>query len=381
MKEESHILVRLFPYVYMDKLGGTTILYDTISKKLAKLNFDEKCSYITKTAFSIKETPLNKIQVKIIEANKLGRLDYVRKSADVLSDFSTMLYTRCMEALSNRYYKYTFSLSMVKKLFVNLSSSTNVFSGNKIYRGVQAKPYAVLPLLENHISNLNKLSVIHIYATKELLTNFKNNILQLTKGYKIFIEIPWESYTNRISTLFKNATVILSINKLDANVLTITREICSKKKNVNAAVYIHSANEYKIYSEFVIKYNTRFILKICPEANIHEFMNLLCYSEEDILSTSVNVADCVRNEWINALYFGNVYIDYNGKVMLNAEHNIGNIKNWRDIKFEKLLSKSSLWRCTRMGSKMKCNKCSFRNLCPPLSLCEISNKTLFCKIK
>lgn len=94
----------------------------------------------------------------------------------------------------------------------------------------------------------------------------------------------------------------------------------------------------------------------------------------------VTINELIHNEWINPLYWGDLFIDTNGNVLCNEKQIIGNILKWDEIKFHKLIEKGSLWRATRKQFH-HCSKCLFRNICPPLSGIELYNKETYCKMR
>ena len=79
-------------------------------------------------------------------------------------------------------------------------------------------------------------------------------------------------------------------------------------------------------------------------------------------------------------FWGDLYVDAEGTILLSAGKILGNIKNWDKIPFESLLKENSLWRKVR-GFETNCQKCLFRNICPPISLTDIINNVKFCNSK
>lgn len=118
-------------------------------------------------------------------------------------------------------------------------------------------------------------------------------------------------------------------------------------------------------------------INCCNPTDIAEIKDLLEYSTTDLLELNLFLDDIIRNEWLNFNFWGDLYVDAEGFIMLSTGIFLGNIKDWNNIPFENLLKENSLWRKTRKN-EANCQKCLFRNICPPISLTEIINNVRFC---
>ena len=84
--------------------------------------------------------------------------------------------------------------------------------------------------------------------------------------------------------------------------------------------------------------------------------------------------DTNEREYLNPLYWGTLFIDFDGTIFMNMNKTIGNINTWEEIKFDKLLCIESFWRLIRKNFS-PCKGCSLMNVCPPVSLIEeVTNK-------
>ena len=119
-------------------------------------------------------------------------------------------------------------------------------------------------------------------------------------------------------------------------------------------------------------------IRISPFAKIDEIRALFGYDKENILKNKQTMGDIIRNEWVNINYFGDMFINAQGEVLIATGRSIGKLST-KEVKMDMYFSKNSLWRATRKQFS-KCQMCIFRNICPPLTEIEIMFNVTFCNI-
>lgn len=104
--------------------------------------------------------------------------------------------------------------------------------------------------------------------------------------------------------------------------------------------------------------------------NNKDIISQMILSEDEILSTSKSIKDCLIADCINPSIFGHLTIDNNGNVYVWGQK----IASVYESDLSSIINRwvgqdNCLWYKTR-GKKSKCKDCALQCLCPPISIYE-----------
>lgn len=200
-------------------------------------------------------------------------------------------------------------------------------------------------------------------------------------NYYVEVATPLQDYqyiASDMSELGINK-VILLVHEVTKDSLHMMSQFMLDKNVMSFWVYISSMEDYVKLQNAGMLLNKKVLIKCNSFGNLGNLKTLLSYSVDDILSTKNSKNNCIRNDWINLNFWGDLFVNALGDVLIAGSNVIGNIYNWNNIQFGKLLSEESLWRMVRRD-KDKCKTCLFRNICPPISLIEKKFNSTFCNL-
>lgn len=373
------MLIRLYPYVFIDNVENKIILYNMTIPSFHIFEIEGDITISNRNAFFMDFTNANAKTARDIEAYNYGVSERECSVSEIsLSDYSTEIYEGLKFLPENLRYD---AKTIVKRLFVNLSNSIDVFTGYKRdIRGCGVVNYEYE--LRCHIFEFTSLTNVVLFINKFSFSLFRDFYKTILPLYKIEVVIPLFDYL----ILFKEFTelgicdIILLVYDIEEesiyNLLPLM--VCDKVVQVN--LYVRKEEDLCLLDKYSLLANDKVRIKINPKSDLAELEKILSYDIKQLLSMQVSKNKCIRNEWINSNFWGDVYIDENGNILLNSQKTIGKISEWNNAHFYELISEESLWRETRC-KKDKCKDCLFRNICPPISLVEKMFNSTFCNIK
>lgn len=136
---------------------------------------------------------------------------------------------------------------------------------------------------------------------------------------------------------------------------------------------------YGILDDTIQNYS---IIPLLSSDNISFFEENVYISSEDLFGELQSLKQIHRNQILNALSYGELFVYPNGDVYSNINSSkLGNLKEMSilNIISSELLNENSTWFKTRR--KTTCSKCLYADLCPPISNYELFlNRFNFCTI-
>lgn len=354
------ILIQLYPFVYCDVINNKYIfLCNTFSKETKVLHFKKKISILKLNAFILEECGVNKDLAEEIKGSFWGIVDTsISVPPDLLIDYPTELFDFYHLFFTEQWDNQFVAKTFVSRLIVNMSNHMDMFS-YKINK-YQDSPLITkerIHLLRDKYSKLEKLSAVVFNLPIYDYLSFKNIIPNMQKG-QLHIVVP------SLDGVFRN----------DIN------NIIQSHQQVTVRILVRNISDYKRLEKWNFINNEHIGVGVSPNSTRQDLDRLLCYEIKNLLKPSLSIYSMIRNEWYNALYWGSLYINANGKVMMNEKDCIGNIEAWDDIQFSKLLSDKSIWRDVRNKHRI-CKNCYYRNLCPPVSEIERHTQGVFCTLR
>ena len=374
------ILIRLYPFIYCDFEKNIFFFYHIQTKQYLAFEFEGKVNFINKLTITVENTIRNDKKASRLQMKKYGIVDKINlQNGDFISNYSSELENYYMRIFSNKIDSRFINI-LVTSFVISFNSDFDLFSGDyhisKYRKNINVK---TLKMIEEYIYSFKKIYSVHIYTDTYTIESNKEIISSMIGYCQTEVYIPIEDYVenrikiikllnNNINVLLKssfikeNKDVVSSILK-DNNISKIVCIICN---SIDEIIIKQSEIRNSNKVEFRISYN-----------NLNESFY---YSEYDILTNQNTMYDMIRNEWYNALYWGNLYIDVKGRVYCGPNEIIGTLDNLKSITYDKIFNSDSFWRKNRKNFAPCCN-CGYRNICQPLSLIEIIRKKRFCLLK
>ena len=374
------LLIRLYPYIYCDILNNRILLFDTFSKEIRLIHTMKSIINANTNSFFLDEPNSEKFYIQ----NKIGNYGIVNIVEDnnvkVLSDYSSLLSERLKEMMKITDNKYVVE-KCVSRIFLNLSAIEVVNMGFYTASCSISEGGRTLLSLKNNITRFRNRYSVHINVDEGSLLRLKELLKVLDKKENVYIYIPYDSFIKSKPSIigsFKNKTII--VNSISDICLSELNEL-SYDEGINIVICINNADDYLFIKNSVIGNNRRIRYTYNLSAEIETLKKILEFEIRDVKSLNQTKYDLIRKEYINSLYWGDIYIDNLGYIQLGENKSIGNINDWESIAFSKLImDENSIW-----GKKRKdffpCHECIYRNLCPPLSICEMTKKIAFCNKK
>lgn len=372
------ILIRFNPFVYLDYITSNTIfLYNMLDYTYKYFHVEGIVHKYNKDALCLKNTLQNMNIANMISKYQMGFVDIIDiVPQNILSDSRT-------ELLDEYSYYFSHSLgidgtnSLIKRLFISFSSDLDVITGCK--NGCESE--IIGKELENIISFVHKklsLDYIYIYTNKDGFITKHDYIYELMEISVVFICIPLSDFLMIANNIMMNSKMQIVI--LIDNVSEITDDHIARLKTLSmitsVIVYINSYGDLSTINRWELTHELQ--IRISPFAKIDEIRALFGYDKENILKNKQTMGDIIRNEWVNINYFGDMFINAQGEVLIATGRSIGKLST-KEVKMDMYFSKNSLWRATRKQFS-KCQMCIFRNICPPLTEIEIMFNVTFCNI-
>lgn len=300
------------------------------------------------------------------EILNLIRLD----SGKYLKSINLHLQNKCSIGCENC---LAFHLQINKCVSQSISSRLSFNQVKMIIDNLQCTNVQKINLLGGDLSLYPKLDNVVEYLL--LNTNYEITItLQLTtENIQLFREL--RMLSNKITFKFLVLPKLLN-KKVKKNILSLL-----KYDETSFAFYISSENEYVEFKSLKLDmYSDK--IKLYPVENsntrCHFLINNISYSKDDIFFEPISIHKILRNQKLNANFFGHFSIYADGTVRANPNTSvIGNIfkDDIRDVIYYELVA-SKTWRLVR--KKHKCSSCLFQDLCPPISNYELVFDRLFC---
>lgn len=206
------------------------------------------------------------------------------------------------------------------------------------------------------------------------------DILNLTKQYPYNIRI--HSFVDRV-----NLSRLLSAKTINPSVefvLYYDRYSASGIQSIDFTEYPELQNYVSInkiiYNESEIVHTPAIEnIPIYSNESITLFKNCVFISVNDIMDSHIGMKEIMRNQKLNANCFGVLDILANGDIFPHGGHEkICNVHE-KDFFLKSVIKEfeeNQSWRMTR--NKSNCKNCKYRNLCPPISLLELSNNIKIC---
>lgn len=373
-------LLRLAPFIYCDDKKEQIFLFDITNKEEKYINlFNIKKSY-GKRLFIIDANTSTEEKLHEIQSCGWGVVD------DVKDEHHKYLIDKNME-LPN-YYRtllcYNFDDSFIERQYIE-RLILDFWSINKCRKNKQIKKQIVEIVFatKRNVHKMENLNSIIININEEMLSSNYNSIFEFNDE-KIFIEL------NVLCSLYNKVKKLpISHEKYKFNY--VVRDFINiSKDEINKFVDLHTENEiifqissiteYKLLKDINITNKKNVRIDINPDCNWNKIQEILCYNSTIIHSSNYTIESITKGEWINPLYWGDIYINISGDIYSDKCDPIGNVFTWPEIKFNKLIKKNSLWTRVRKTFSI-CYNCSYRNLCPPLSFHEIKYNRTFCLMK
>lgn len=292
------------------------------------------------------------------------------------------------DSIKNRISLINSKLSLLSGLKIELASMISDCISNPVLnkRKSALTQYCIYSDVNNEIVKIDNLLrmleriAITSVATIDLYCNkysFQNRysiekILSTIPSYiKINIHITIEDYYAVYMMIDSVIQGKDSHIKLYADQYT-PKELIIRGIEANDEIY------YFLYSEqsldAIEDYNDK--INLCPvvlDDNIEWIKSIFAIESKSIVSTANTFNHIFRNMKLNANFFG--ILDINGNGDVSAHGSMKNLANIYDEEFSlvdsvvKALKNDDAWRYTR-NMYPSCSLCSFRYLCPPISMFE-----------
>lgn len=373
------ILVRLFPFVYADYIGNKILLYDTILPSIMIEEFEGNAKIKNRINLFLFETPKNNRLAQKIAKEQKGVVSIVSNSEQVyLSDSLSDLSDKFKHLLDAKEIDEV--LPLIKRIFVSCTDSIDVFSHNmrKQYHVMDSQLFLNLKDKIGIFTSLQRLSI----CIDKCSFSYIKSILPEMKGkYEVSLLMSIEDYVRLGHSLeildCKFQVLVLESGRFAKQ--QVEKIFCDSRVSI---VEFLARNKNELHNLMIAEFSENSKFKISFGLNVccaEEIRNMMCYSMQDILNMPVSCKEIIRNEWINFNYWGDLYINDKGELLQNPISALGNLKDWSNVHFEKLLSDKSLWSMVRKKTRT-CSRCLFRNVCPPVSFIEKNLDITFCEI-
>lgn len=372
------LLIRVYPFVFIDHIENKVILYNTKASSFRIFEIENGIRVFNESTFSMESSLVNSNVAREIKQSNLGLYDEVPSLQNFyLADISSEVSDRLDELCNKSVYD---AKDLIKRLIVSLSPTLDVFSGMDLALHSTNTQMIDVKFFQS-FTRLTSLSGIFFYIDKNVVATFSKYYAELLLNYYVEVAAPLRDYQHiakDMSNLGINK-VILLVHEVTKDSLDMMSRLITDKNVMRFWVYLSSAEDYIKLQKVGMLLNKKVQIKCNPFGNFSNLKTLLSYNIDDVLLTKISKNNCIRNDWINLNFWGDLFVNALGEVLIASSKVIGNIYEWNDIQFGKLLSEESLWRMVRR-SKDKCNACLFRNICPPISLIEKKFNSTFCNL-
>ena len=239
--------------------------------------------------------------------------------------------------------------------------------------------YAILKNLQ-----LTSISVVDIICSSSYFEGteyyaFERILNSFSFAYRIHM---YEDDFNNISKWFN---IKKNIIKAELNIYS---DVYSEQNETEITIGNDCKIKYirLVYKESdIVGHEHMALLPVWTWENIEFFKKNVWLNNNDISSTVTNFNSIFRNQKLNANFFGVIDIDTCGNVFSHGAKSL--LSNVHEQKFSlaKVVAhefvENNTWRFTRNLLK-NCMECSFRYLCPPVSIPELLCKdTKMCNIE
>ncbi len=373
-------LVQLYPFVYISFLEKSILLYSTLNGAYYVIDNIYDIRIINNSAFVLLGQNSNRNRIcEIISDNLLGTI----QETDSISPNILISYTSKLYEYYNSFIEDFWESKFVKERYihtieVSLADCFNIF--DRTIRNSQHKLMSsdIFNSLLINMSEFKNLVRININATYKSIEKSSSILKKIIHNYKVEIYTLLEDFIKhqkKFLSLGCNLNLIIyQVN--DYNISFIQKYI-DIYDNVFFSVFITSEEDYYMLDSYNLLSRTNIAININPNARDEDLNNLLSYGLEDIYCHNLSVENIIEREYLNPLYWGTLFIDFDGTVFMNMNKTIGNINTWGEIKFDKLLCIESFWRLIRKNFS-PCKGCSLMNVCPPVSLIEKVTNRHYC---
>lgn len=372
------ILVRLFPFVYADYIGNKMLLYDTIQSSVMIEEFEGKVKLKNRINLFLFDTPKNSLLAQKVAIERKGVVSRASNSNQVyLSD--------CLSDLSDNFEHLLDTneagnvLPFIKRIFVSCTDSIDVFSHNMRKRHHVMESH-ICQNLKDKIGIFTSLQRLSFLIDECSFSYIKNILPELEGRYDVSLLMSVGDYV-RLERSLVDLNCKFHIFVHEFGWFSKQTEKIFNDSRVSVVEFLVK-NEKELHNLMIADFPESSKLKIAFDFNAcckKEIRNIMCYSMQDILDMSVSCEEIIRNGWINFNYWGDLYINDKGDLLQNPISVLGNLMDWSNIHFEKLLSDKSLWSMVRRKTRC-CSRCLFRNICPPVSIMENDLDITFCEI-
>ena len=372
------LLIRVYPFVFIDHIDNKVMLYNIMASSFHIYEIEGSIRVFNESTFSMKSSLVNSNVAREIKQCNFGLYDEVSSLqnfylADIASEVSDRLDELCNKSVYD-------AKDLIKRLIISLSPKLDVFSGMDIASHRASVHIADSEVLHS-FTRFASLACIFFYIDKNVVATFSKYYAELLLNYYVEVAAPLLDYpyiANDMSELGIN-NIVLLVHEVTKDSLDIMSRLITDKSIMSFWVYLSSMEDYVKLHEVGVLLNKKVQIKCNPFGNFANQKTLLSYNIDDILLTNISKNNSIRNDWINLNFWGDLFVNAFGDVFIADSKMIGNIYEWDDIQFDKLLSEESLWRQVRRN-KDKCKTCLFRNICPPISLIEKKFNSTFCNL-
>ncbi len=376
------LLIRLLPYVYCDVEENTVMFYNTLNGDIKSQSFLRIFSSPNRNTLFVSEESNTKCLINTEEIKSFGYIDSVKNDKiTILSDYSSTIPKSYDNITNDKSVDNNTAQTCVTRLSIDLiGNSSKVFSlGDANACSSKHMKEETLNKLMNSLTYFKNIGQINIKVCWTMIERYHQQFAYIANYHKIlYFNIffsDYKAHSNRIINLCNKVDVtIQSIHDLTSSDLRIIQSEHVR----NIYLVIRSTNDLELYQHWQLWRYKNIHIHLDYSMEINELKNILSYDLGDITTGNISKNNLIRQEYINPLYWGELYINADGSIWISPNESIGNVLEWSAINFNDVINaKKSLWRKVRKDFHL-CNKCLYRNICPPLSAIELYHDTVFC---
>lgn len=379
-----NIFIQPYQHIYCFYNKALIFLYDSYKNHFYELHVTEE-HYQIKEGLILLENPSEYLVSKIMNLKEKS-VAYVAsyQKGDKLFAVDSLVRIRdnYLNIINNQRQSSTLAKSNIIEISFSLNSVYNLFTLKKT--DIESQNNTLDSFLHFIIFNdFENLKLIKFICSEITASIFKHIIKTLKSKYQIELFIPFSEYISKKNIIdkYKYLNIRYSIicddfyrhyDSLNSSSLEYFQDvtyifIIEKESDI---VFLESSN---------FSLNSR--LKIHPiyNDNFHFLKAHIGYNKKDIFSVPLTRKQILKRELINELFWGQLFINYNGDVYSGYSLKIGNITK-NDIDYRLLFTNKSFWLQTRNQFSC-CSNCKYSSLCPPISMIEMTSGKVFCSLK